>query len=341
MTIRRDVSLRPFNSFGLEAKSRFFVALEHPDDLLHLMQQDVWHEPRMVLGGGSNVLFAGDFDGLILHNRLQGRELLHQDAESVVLRVASGENWHCLVQDCVEQGWSGLENLALIPGSVGAAPMQNIGAYGAELQDCCQSVSVCFFRDGGHAELSREQCRFGYRDSIFKHELKDKCLITAVTLRLHRRFQPNLRYAALQQHLQAGRQPTLREVFDAVVTIRQSKLPDPAVLGNAGSFFKNPVIAADQAEQLRAQFPGIPLFVQAGQHKVPAAWLIEQCGWKGKRLGAVGAYEKQPLVLVNYGGASGAELLELAGRIRRSVYERFGIVLEPEVNIIGGKLAEV
>ncbi|MCS6917025.1 MAG: UDP-N-acetylmuramate dehydrogenase [Chitinophagales bacterium] len=337
MTVQENVSLRPFNTFGVEARARYFAVIQHADDLRRLMDHSVWQQQRLVLGGGSNILFAGDFHGLVLHNRLSGFEQLATDEEAVVLRIASGENWHQTVLRCVASAWCGLENLALIPGSVGAAPIQNIGAYGAEFQDCCRTVAFIRLDNGLPEELSVDQCRFAYRDSVFKHELSHIAFITSVTVRLHRRFTPNLRYAALQQYLQAQQisRPTLRQVADAVIAIRRSKLPDPDVLGNAGSFFRNPVLDAETAQRLQQLYPQAPVFARDGAFKVPAAWLIEQCGWKGKRYGQAGVYEHQPLVLVNHGQASGGELLTLARQIRESVYQQFGIRLEPEVNIVG------
>ncbi|MCS6991877.1 MAG: UDP-N-acetylmuramate dehydrogenase [Chitinophagales bacterium] len=337
MTLAQHVSLRPYNTFGVEAKARWFASIRHSEDLIPLMQHECWNGQRLVLGGGSNILFATDYEGLILHNQLTGVSIVEQDDESVTLRVASGENWHDLVCRCVASGWSGLENLALIPGSVGAAPIQNIGAYGAEFKDICRQVEFIYFDDGKKYIYEQQQCRFAYRDSVFKHELHGRCFITAVTVKLSKRFRPNLSYGALKQFLESRRviQPDLQQVFEAVVALRKSKLPDPEQLGNAGSFFKNPVLAFQHAERLRRQYSDLPVYLQGETAKIPAGWLIEQCGWKGRRLGQAGVYERQALVLVNHGGASGADLLELASRIQQSVYEKFGIWLEPEVNIIG------
>ncbi|HEY1148708.1 MAG TPA: UDP-N-acetylmuramate dehydrogenase, partial [Pseudoduganella sp.] len=288
--------------------------------------------PRLVLGGGSNLLLTGDFPGLVLHICLEGRELLAGDAGHHHVRAAAGENWHEFVQWTLAQGVGGLENLSLIPGTVGAAPIQNVGAYGAETKDVFLSLTAFDPASGETVEMDAAACRFGYRDSVFKHEGRE-LIIVDVRFALPRAWQPNLRYAELanavaEQGLSA---PTPQQVADTVIAIRRRKLPDPAQIGNAGSFFKNPVVSAEHCARLLQQFPALVHHAQAdGSQKLAAGWLIDQCGWKGRSLGAAGVYPKQALVLVNNGGASGADVQRLAAAIQADVATRYGVRLEPE-----------
>ncbi len=336
--IRHNVSLQTLNSFGFAASADAFVSVTEPGQLSQLPYED--YNNYLVLGGGSNVLFTGDVGGLVLHNCITGMEVIREDDRYVWIRCGAGVIWHDLVCWTLTQDLGGLENLSLIPGSAGAAPIQNIGAYGVELADICESVDCYFPGEGRFDTIAAADCRFGYRDSIFKQELKGKAIVTSIILRLDKpgRHELNTAYGAIREELalEGIGQPDIHAVSRAVIRIRRSKLPDPAVLGNAGSFFKNPVLSAAQWEALSAISEyRIPHFPQPdGTVKVPAGWLIEQCGWKGRRSGHVGCHKDQALVLVHFGGGAGSELLALAGDIIGSVEERFGIRLYPEVNII-------
>ncbi|TCS38673.1 UDP-N-acetylmuramate dehydrogenase [Paucimonas lemoignei] len=293
--------------------------------------------PRLVLGGGSNILLTRDFPGVVLHMCMKGIDIVGEDAEATYVKAAGGENWHQFVLWTLAQGLGGLENLSLIPGSVGAAPIQNIGAYGAEVKDCFHSATIFDLESGTVLRLDKAACAFGYRDSIFKHALRDRAIVLDVTFALPRKWEANLRYAELEQEI-ASRgldSPSPKDISDAVIAIRTRKLPDPAVIGNAGSFFKNPVVPAQQRHALLEHFPQLISYPQAdGTYKLAAGWLIDQCGWKGRSLGAAGVYDKQALVLVNRGGASGQEVLALARRIQEDVQARFGVLIEPEPVIV-------
>ncbi len=336
-----QISLRPHHTFGVEASARWWKTVRSETDALEFLMDNAGHlGPLLVLGGGSNVLFLHDFPGLVLQNDIRGKEVVKENETTVWLKVGAGENWHELVQSCLEHDWGGLENLSLIPGRVGAAPIQNIGAYGVELEEVFEQLEALHLQTGQIHVFSRGACQFGYRDSVFKRQLKGQYLITRVVLRLTKKtHQLRVGYGALEQELASAgvTEPGIREVSEAVIRIRRSKLPDPAELGNAGSFFKNPVISATRFEALQRAFSHVPHYPQAdGQQKVPAAWLIDTCGWKGVRRGNCGVHPRQALVLVNYGGATGAEIWALAQEIRASVADRFGVELESEVNVIGG-----
>jgi UDP-N-acetylmuramate dehydrogenase len=332
--LQTDVSLRPFNTMGIAARARLLLPICTLDEL-HAVRADPALNtlPRLVLGGGSNLLFTGDFDGLVLHMRGAGIAIVGETSDAVLVRAAAGESWHGLVSWTLAHGLGGLENLSLIPGSVGASPIQNIGAYGSELKDCFHRLTAFDFETGELLHLDRAACEFGYRDSVFKHRLRDRAIILDVTFALPKRWQPNLRYAELAQEVAARGKtaPGAADISDAVIAIRQRKLPDPALLGNAGSFFKNPVVPAAQRDALLVRHPGLVSYAQGdGSVKLAAGWLIDQCGWKGRAMGAAGVYEKQALVLVNRGGASGAEMVALAEAIQHDVEDRFGVRLEPE-----------
>ena len=341
--IQPDFTLAAHNTFGIAARARAYVALEHARDLPALCRDQRTRDwPRLVLGGGSNVLLTGDFPGLVLHVCIPGMAIVGETADAVLVRAGAGENWHALVQWTLAQGLGGLENLSLIPGTAGAAPIQNIGAYGTELKQVLHSVSFFDFAPGMERSLSASECELAYRDSIFKHALKDRGVITALVLALPKRWQPNLAYAELAQALQAASPPdassaiaaatwTAQHISDTVCAIRRRKLPDPGQLGNAGSFFKNPVVSNQQFLDLKQRFPQLVSFAQPdGMVKLAAGWLIDQCGWKGKRIGNAGVYDKQALVLVNHGGAQGSDLVALAQQIVQDVQGRFGVLLEPE-----------
>ncbi len=332
LQIQADFSLRALNTFGIDAKAKAYLRVTCIDDLHAVMQYfDSRSLPRLVLGGGSNVLLTGDFPGLVLHICLQGIAIVGEDDAHILVRAGAGERWDDLVQWTLAAGLGGLENLSLIPGTVGAAPIQNIGAYGAEVKDYLHALTVFDLDSGQLSTMDRDACEFGYRDSVFKHRLQERAMIVDVTFALPKRWQANLRYAELAQALAATPAPTARHISDAVIAIRQRKLPDPARIGNAGSFFKNPIVSHPQRDALLAQYPQLVSYPQAdGGFKLAAGWLIDQCGWKGKRVGSVGVYAQQALVLVNHGGASGADVAALAQAIQADVMARFGVQLEPE-----------
>lgn len=332
LQVLENVSLKVFNTFGIDVRASRLANISSEDDLKAIGSG----QHVRVLGGGSNVLLTEEVTCLLLRNVMKGIRLVQEDEDSVIVKVASGEMWHEWVLYSVANNWGGLENLSLIPGTVGAAPIQNIGAYGAEAKDCISRVTYWDFEQRVMVNLSNESCRFGYRDSIFKHELKDRAFIVSVEFRLSKHPTINTRYGAVSETLgEMGiTQPTIVDVSQAVTRIRQSKLPDPAVNGNAGSFFKNPEIPAAQYGELKQQYPDIQGYPGLqGMIKVPAGWLIEQCGWKGKALGNAGVHSRQALVLVNLGGVTGAEVLALSTAIMNDVYDRFGIRLEREVQI--------
>lgn len=337
--IQQNVDLAPYNTLGVNAKARYFIEITSQRELLELVNSGLLQtSDYFVLGGGSNILFLGDFDGYIIHNAIKGREVIRDTGDDIYYKIGAGENWHETVRHCVEMGWGGIENLSLIPGTVGAAPIQNIGAYGVELKEIFKSLSAVHLETGHIKMFEKKECRFGYRNSIFKRELKGKYIITHVTLRLSKIPKLETSYGAIQSKLDEKgiKKPTIRDLSDIVIEIRQSKLPDPAELGNAGSFFKNPVISRPVFESLQDDYPDLPGYPMGRKKiKVPAGWLIEKTGWKGKVVGNVGTYDQQSLVLVNHGGATGHEIWSLAEKIRESVKDTFDIELVPEVNIIG------
>lgn len=343
MTIQENVSLKPYNTFGIDATARYFAEITTVEDLQALIAKKLDEEQKtFILGGGSNVLLTQNFDGLVIKMNISGKAVVEENATSVWVRAGAGENWHQFVLYCIAHGYGGIENLSLIPGTLGAAPMQNIGAYGVEIQDVFEYLEAVDLKSGALKQFTHEECHFGYRESIFKNTLKDKYVITHVTLKLSKQPVVNTSYGAIEDTLNQLRaeegyqaRPAIQEVSDAVIHIRQSKLPDPKEIGNAGSFFKNPVIEAVKFAALQEQYPQIPAYpLPDGKVKVPAGWLIEQCGWKGKKVGNTGVHSKQALVLVNHGEAEGKEVWNLAMHIKASVEERFGIEISPEVNII-------
>lgn len=336
MAIAENVSLRAFNTFGIDARARQFLELSEAAELPALHKAGL--RPALVLGGGSNVLLTRDVDGLVLKNNIHGIQVLREFENKVWVKAGGGENWHSFVQWAVAQGFGGVENLSLIPGTVGAAPIQNIGAYGVELKDVFVRLEAFDWESGRFVQFSKPACRFGYRDSVFKHEGKGRYLITAVVFSLQKKqHRLNTSYGDIQKTLAAMQvnQPDIATVSEAVIRIRSSKLPDPAQIGNCGSFFKNPETDRSVLERIRTTHPHVVAYdLPDGRVKIPAGWLIEQCGWKGKRVGNTGCYEKQALVLVNYGGATGAEVQQLAADIIASVRQTFGVSLEPEVNMV-------
>lgn len=334
---QRDVALKPYNTFGITARAARFFEFTTVEDLKEALAHHNGQDKLLILGGGSNILLTSDFEGLVLKNGLHGIELVKEDERHVWVKVMAGENWHQFVMHCIDQDWAGIENLSLIPGTVGAAPMQNIGAYGVEIKQVFESLEAVEIATGEVHSFDNADCEFGYRESIFKKQAKGKYVIASVLFKLNKQPEFNTSYGAIQDTLEAMgiEELTIRAVSDAVIKIRQSKLPDPAEIGNAGSFFKNPTIDKIDYEGLRAEFPSIPGYQQPGDRvKVPAAWLIDQVGWKGQTFGEIGVHKNQPLVLVNYGKGKGADIKELAFKVRASVAEKFGIELTPEVNII-------
>ena len=332
MKIHENHSLKGLNSFGLAVRARFFCELRRLGGLKSVVQWRRQHPelPVLLLGGGSNLLFTADYPGLVLRVRLQEREVLGSDGEFVYVRAGAGEDWHAFVRWTLEQGLAGLENLSLIPGTVGAAPVQNIGAYGVELKDVFYELQALDWRTAELREFRLADCRFGYRDSFFKSVEPERWLIASVTFRLPLQPQWNMAYAGIAEQLQ-GAEPSALRISDAVTALRRSKLPDPAVLGNAGSFFKNPLVSPSQWQGLKKAHPELPGWPQPdGPVKLSAAWLIEQCGWKGRREGDAGVYAGHALVLVNYGAATGAALWQLACTVMTAVQVRFGVALEPE-----------
>jgi UDP-N-acetylmuramate dehydrogenase len=338
LQIQQNISLKNFNTFGIDAKAKYFVEINHEDELTELFMDLQWQQTgRIVLGGGSNMLLINDYEGLVIRINIRGIEhrINHND---VFMEAGAGEVWNDLVNFCVARDYAGIENLSLIPGSVGASPIQNIGAYGGELKDVFDSCKAFEIATGKFKTFTKADCRFGYRDSIFKTELKEQYIITSVKFHLSLIPHINLKYGAIEQELTNRHitSPTIKDVSRVVSHIRVSKLPDPSTIGNAGSFFKNPVISADEFHILQTNFPDVVNYpTDSGHIKLAAGWLIEQCEWKGKIVGNTGTWKNQALVLVNHGGATGQEVYSLSSQIIDSVYTKFGVMLEREVNMIG------
>jgi UDP-N-acetylmuramate dehydrogenase len=336
LQIQQNVSLKNFNTFGIDAKAKYFVEISHTDELTELFMDPQWQRmERLVLGGGSNMLFVTDFDGLVIRMNIRGIE--HRiNHNEVHVEAGAGEVWNDLVNFCVAREYAGLENLSLIPGSVGASPIQNIGAYGVELKDVFESCKAFEIATQTVKTFSKADCRFGYRDSVFKNELKGKYIITSVKFHLSLTPDVKLHYGAIRDELakRGITSPTIKDVSQVVSHIRVSKLPDPSIIGNAGSFFKNPVISQADFEKVHSRYPEVVHYPAGNEVKLAAGWLIEQCGWKGKVVGNTGTWKNQALVLVNHGGATGEEVYSFSSQIIDSVYAKFGVQLEREVNII-------
>lgn len=343
MDILHNISLEPYNTFGIRVDAANFAEVRDRKDVRMLFQSaSILPAPEstenmLILGGGSNILFTSDYPGLVIKISLKGIEIVEEDDETVVIKAAAGENWDDLVEYCVRNGYGGIENLSGIPGSVGASPIQNIGAYGTEIKDCFEFLEAYELETGEVQTMGREDCRFGYRDSVFKHEAKGRYLILSVAFRLNKKPALNLTYRTLKDKISGDTTlaPTIGTIRDAVLEIRRSKLPDPSLIGNAGSFFKNPLVGREKLASLLKEYPGLVYFEAAeGDYKIAAGWLIEKSGWKGYRIGDAGVHKDQALVLVNYGHASGRQIVDLAMKVRDSVFKKFGIHLEPEVKII-------
>ncbi len=339
MHIAENISLRPFNSFGIDVYARSFAGFSSTAELTELITGSsiFTRYPLLILGGGSNILFTKDFDGLVLKNELKGIGLVNEDDAHYYIKAQAGENWHRFVLYCIEHNYAGIENLSLIPGNVGASPMQNIGAYGVEIKDVFHELQAFHLETGSIQTFGLNDCGFGYRESVFKKKYKDQFVILNVTFRLKKQPVFNTSYGVIEEELNKMQvhELSIRAISDAVINIRSSKLPDPAIVGNAGSFFKNPVVPKSQYEELRKSFPSIPGYTANNEQiKIAAGWLIEQCGWKGYRKGDAGCYTRQALVLVNYGNAKGSEIFALSTSIIESVSAKFNVQLEREVNII-------
>ena len=336
--IQQDVSLAPLTTFGVGGPAQFFVRATNEHDVVETVKFASENAlPLFILGGGSNILFTKNYDGLVLKNELKGIELINEDKNYIYIKAAAGENWHQFVLHCINNNWAGVENLSFIPGSVGASPMQNIGAYGVEIKDVFYSLEAFHLHEKRTVQFNIDDCAFGYRESIFKKKYKNQFIITSVTYRLNKKPVFNISYGAIEQELEkmGVTELSIKAISDAVINIRSSKLPDPAQIGNAGSFFKNPEISSAELERLQAVFSDIPYYkLNNGKVKIPAGWLIEQCGWKGKQIGHTGNHAKQALVIVNYGNATGNEIWEHAQNVQQSIQQKFGIFIEAEVNII-------
>ncbi|MFT4601944.1 MAG: UDP-N-acetylmuramate dehydrogenase [Arenicella sp.] len=334
--IEENISLQAFNTFGLDVIAKRFAAFSSIDDLKKLLSENK-NEALLILGGGSNLLLTQDVSALVLKNELKGISIISDDDDSTLVKAMAGEEWHSFVMFAVQEGIGGIENLSLIPGSVGAAPMQNIGAYGVEIKNVFESLEALEISTGEVKTFTAEQCHFGYRESVFKRDLKGQYVIISMTLRLSRKSKLNTSYGAIEGRLsEMGiENPSIKDVSDAVIFIRQTKLPDPKEIGNSGSFFKNPVITKAQFEVLKSKFPEVANYPIDENHvKIAAGWLIDQAGWKGKTIGSYGVHKNQALVLVNYGGAKGQDIYQLSEDIMQNVKEIYGIELEREVNVI-------
>ncbi|MHB1688855.1 MAG: UDP-N-acetylmuramate dehydrogenase [Ignavibacteriaceae bacterium] len=345
MIIKENFSLKKLNTFHLDVKTKYFAEIFSEDEIKEILSKESSRDcAKFVLGGGSNVLFTKDFSGLVIKNSISGINVIRESVPSgkenedeVFVEAGAGVIWHDLVLFCIKKNYGGIENLSLIPGTVGAAPIQNIGAYGQEFKDVFYSLKGIMMEYLSPKTFYKDECSFGYRDSIFKRELKGKFIITSVTLKLSKSPVLNLNYSALKEEIEKSdlKEISIRNVSEAVCKIRRSKLPNPEEIGNAGSFFKNPEIAEEKYFQIKKEFSDINGYkLQAGNYKISAAWLIDKCGWKGKRIGNAGVHVKQPLVLVNLNDANGKEILELSNQIKKSILEKFGISLEEEVNIV-------
>jgi UDP-N-acetylmuramate dehydrogenase len=336
--IKENISLKPYNTFGLDVSSRYFVEVNNLEELIRVLNNPSLNgQKKLFLGGGSNILLLNDYDGVVIKISFKGKEITQDEQEYAIVKAGAGEIWHEFVLFCLENDLCGVENLSLIPGTVGAAPMQNIGAYGAEVKDTFYALEALNLETLEVELFDAQKCNFGYRESFFKHEGKSKYVILNVSFRLSKKPKVNVAYGAIQETLKAMgiENPSLKDVSNAVIQIRKSKLPDPAEIGNSGSFFKNPEISKEQYSQLKQEFPAIPGYeVSEEVIKVPAGWLIEQAGWKGIRKGEVGVHDKQALVLVNFGEGTGQQVADLAKEIQTSIKGKFGITILPEVNYI-------
>lgn len=337
MQVQENISLKPYNTFGIEAQAKYFARIQSVEELQNLISNSKFQASNLILGGGSNILLTKNFNGVVLKNEILGIEELHEDADHVYIKAGAGENWHRFVMHCIDHGWAGVENLSLIPGNVGAAPMQNIGAYGVELREIFWNLEAFHLKEKRFHTFTLSDCEFGYRESVFKKKYKDQFIILSVTFRLRKHPIFHTSYGDIVKELEKMqvKELSIKDISQAVINIRSSKLPDPAVIGNAGSFFKNPSVSKEKYDALKAKFENIVAYPNIdGTVKLAAGWLIDQCGWKGYRKGDAGIHAKQALVLVNYGNASGNEIYKLSEEVLQSVNKKFGVLLEREVNVV-------
>lgn len=338
MNIIENYPLLKLNTFGIDVKAKYFTFINTINELIELTETNVFKDLELlILGGGSNILFTKDFDGLVILNNIKGKEIIDQNQQSIFLKIGAGENWHELVMYCVDNGWGGIENLSLIPGNTGTAPMQNIGAYGVEIKETFIELEALEISSGKIVKFNNSDCEFGYRESVFKNKMKNQYIILNITLELKKNPILNINYGDVKAILESQniKNPAIKEVSNAIISIRQSKLPDPKKIGNSGSFFKNPIVSLNQREQIKKKYPNVVNYeINENEFKIAAGWLIERAGWKGKKFNNYGIHEKQALVLVNYGLANGMEIFELSEKIILDIKDKFGITLEREVNII-------
>ncbi|MDX2171825.1 MAG: UDP-N-acetylmuramate dehydrogenase [Bacteroidota bacterium] len=337
LQIKEHVNLKPYNTFGIEVCCSYFIEINTEDDFFELVKNDIYkNNPKLIIGGGSNILFTKDFDGIVIKNNLKGISIVGETTEDAIIMAKAGEIWHEFVIWCIEKNYSGLENLSLIPGCVGASPMQNIGAYGVEIKDVFYELEALDIETGKKRIFKLEECRFGYRESVFKHELKNKFLICSVSFKLKKKLELNTSYGAINEELvkMGVSSPSIKDVSNAVIQIRQSKLPDPRITGNAGSFFKNPEVSEENYLQLKQKHPNLVAYpLTHGKYKLAAGWLIEQCGLKGFEMNGAAVHDKQALVLINKNNCNGNSIYELSTYVLQKVFNTFGVTLEREVNI--------
>ena len=338
MNIIENYPLLKLNTFGVDVKAKYFTSINTINELIEVTKTNLFKDLELlILGGGSNILFTKDFDGLVILNNIKGKEIIDQNQQSIFLKIGAGENWHELVMYCVDNGWGGIENLSLIPGNTGTAPMQNIGAYGVEIKETFIELEALEISSGKIVKFNNSDCEFGYRESVFKNKMKNQYIILNITLELKKNPVLNINYGDVKAILESQniKNPTIKEVSNAIISIRQSKLPDPKKIGNSGSFFKNPIVSLNQLELIKKKYPNVVNYeINENEFKIAAGWLIERAGWKGKKFNNYGIHEKQALVLVNYGLANGMEIFELSEKIILDIKDKFGITLEREVNII-------
>ena len=338
MNIIENYPLLKLNTFGVDVKAKYFTSINTINELIELTKTNVFKDLELlILGGGSNILFTKDFDGLVILNNVKGKEIIDQNQQSIFLKIGAGENWHELVMYCVDNGWGGIENLSLIPGNTGTAPMQNIGAYGVEIKETFIELEALEISSGKIVKFNNSDCEFGYRESVFKNKMKNQYIILNITLELKKNPVLNINYGDVKAILESQniKNPGIKEVSNAIISIRQSKLPDPKKIGNSGSFFKNPIASLNQLELIKKKYPNVVNYeINENEFKIAAGWLIERAGWKGKKFNNYGVHEKQALVLINYGLANGMEIFELSEKIILDIKDKFGITLEREVNII-------
>ena len=338
MNIIENYPLLKLNTFGVDVKAKYFTSINTINELIEVTKTNVFKDLELlILGGGSNILFTKDFDGLVILNNIKGKEIIDQNQQSIFLKIGAGENWHELVMYCVDNGWGGIENLSLIPGNTGTAPMQNIGAYGVEIKETFIELEALEISSGKIVKFNNSDCEFGYRESVFKNKMKNQYIILNITLELKKNPVLNINYGDVKAILESQniKNPGIKEVSNAIISIRQSKLPDPKKIGNSGSFFKNPIVSLNLLELIKKKYPNVVNYeINENEFKIAAGWLIERAGWKGKKFNNYGIHEKQALVLVNYGLANGMEIFELSEKIILDIKDKFGITLEREVNII-------